>query len=213
MVADRGCPRSIDNVGKSAYFGARYWRFPCQAFMKSPPACNCTDLVVHEEMPENFRIHSAFHEPFLLVELPWGDEKISTTLRHRCFRPSADGRLCVTGLLLTYEHVRRSSAPGGSTAGIREQRQLKRQFGNNGERLLAAPSDRDFLFPRTETCRSVPTASRPAGLSASDGLVATQNGHPDFSEAAVQADWATASFVATKLPFVTSHIRPSVATR
>lgn len=134
MVADRGCPRSIDNVGKSAYFAARYWRFPCQAFMKSPPACNCTDLVVHEEMPENFRIYSAFHEPFLLVELPWGDEKFSTTLRHRCFRPSADRRLCVTGLLLTYEHVRRSSAPGGSTAGIREQRQLKRQFGNSGER-------------------------------------------------------------------------------
>jgi len=41
----------------------------------------------------------------------------------------------------------------------------------------------------------------------------TQNGHPDFSEAAVQADWATASFVATKLPFVTSHIRPQPAGR
>lgn len=42
---------------------------------------NSAALVVHEEMPDRFRIYNAFHEPCWFVEVPWGDEKFTTTLR------------------------------------------------------------------------------------------------------------------------------------
>jgi len=42
-----------------------------------------------------------------------------------------------------------------------------------------------------------------------DSLDATQTGHPDFPEAAAEARGPSVSFAATKLPFVTSRLRPS----
>ena len=36
----------------------------------------------------------------------------------------------------------------------------------------------------------------------------TQTGHPDFPEAAAEARGPSVSFAATKLPFVTSQLRP-----
>lgn len=42
-------------------------------------------------------------------------------------------------------------------------------------------------------------------------LDSTPSGHLDFPAAAVQACWPHVSFAATKLPFVTSHTRPSAA--
>ena len=69
---------------------------------------------------------------------------------------------------------------------------------------------------RTSDCRpmvSLDSARRYArgmtGCRNPQLTLTTQSGHPDFSEAAGQADQATASFVAMKLPFVTSHTRPS----
>ena len=39
----------------------------------------------------------------------------------------------------------------------------------------------------------------------------TQTGHPDFPEAAAEARGPSVSFAATKLPFVTSRLRPAAA--
>ena len=41
----------------------------------------------------------------------------------------------------------------------------------------------------------------------------TQTGHPDFPEAAAEARGPSVSFAATKLPFVTSQLRPSGVVR
>ena len=41
----------------------------------------------------------------------------------------------------------------------------------------------------------------------------TQTGHPNFPEAAAEARWLSVSFAATKLPFVTSRLRPSPVAR
>jgi len=41
----------------------------------------------------------------------------------------------------------------------------------------------------------------------------TQTGHPDFPEAAAEARGPSVSFAATKLPFVTSRLRPTAAGR
>lgn len=45
------------------------------------PGYNSAALVVHEEMPDRFRIYDAFHEPRWFVEVPWGDEEFTTALR------------------------------------------------------------------------------------------------------------------------------------
>ena len=46
-----------------------------------------------------------------------------------------------------------------------------------------------------------------------DSLDPTQTGHPDFPEAAAEARGPSVSFAATKLPFVTSRLRPEAAGR
>ena len=54
---------------------------------------------------------------------------------------------------------------------------------------------------------------RTTGLQSIELAVTTQTGHPDFPEAAAEARGPSVSFAATRLPFVTSRLRPSPAVR
>ena len=51
------------------------------------------------------------------------------------------------------------------------------------------------------------------GPAGTERLDPTQTGHPDFPEAAAEARGPSVSFAATKLPFVTSRLRPSAVAR
>ena len=61
------------------------------------------------------------------------------------------------------------------------------------------------------TCRSSVRQGRTAASPSCQLEVSTLTGHPDFPEAAAEARWPSVSFAATKLPFVTSRLRPSAA--
>jgi len=58
------------------------------------------------------------------------------------------------------------------------------------------------------TCRSSVRQGRTAASPSCQLEVSTQTGHPDFPEAAAEARGPSVSFAATKLPFVTSRLRP-----
>ena len=62
------------------------------------------------------------------------------------------------------------------------------------------------------TCRSSVRQGRTAASPSGELEVSTQTGHPDFPEAAAEARGPSVSFAATKLPFVTSRLRPQAVT-
>ena len=61
------------------------------------------------------------------------------------------------------------------------------------------------------TCRSSVGRRRTAASPSCQLELPTLTGHPDFPEAAAEARGPSVSFAATKLPFVTSQLRPSPA--
>ncbi len=67
-----------------------------------------------------------------------------------------------------------------------------------------AQSGRNVLV----TCRSSVRLRRTAASPFCQLELPTQTGHPDFPEAAAEARGPSVSFAATKLPFVTSQLRP-----
>ncbi len=61
------------------------------------------------------------------------------------------------------------------------------------------------------TCRSSVGRRRTAASPSCQLELPTLTGHPDFPEAAAEARGPSVSFAATKLPFVTSQLRPQPA--